>query len=116
MGKGWKDVDTSGADGGWTSLMSVAMVDDDHKEELYAWLHDKLSNLRVVLIANRIDSRDRERLRACQRLRHEDDSTLEEAKTVVLLEARVKVYNVKCSKPLTLKSFQGQGVSTALTG
>jgi len=65
------------------------MLSDEHKEELYAWLQDKLSVLRVVLIANRIDSRDRERLRACMHLRHEDDSTPEDQRTVVLLEARL---------------------------
>merc|ERR1719335_2142129 len=49
------------------------MLSDEHKEELYLWLQDRLGVLRVVLIANRIDSRDRDRLNRCKAARHEDD-------------------------------------------
>jgi hypothetical protein len=65
------------------------MLSEDHKDELYAWLQDKLTTLRVILIANRIDSRDRERVRNCKSLRHEDDTTPDELKTVEILEARL---------------------------
>lgn len=39
------------------------MLSDEHKDELFEWVRAKLgSELRVVLIANRSDSKDRERL------------------------------------------------------
>ncbi|CAK0847884.1 unnamed protein product [Prorocentrum cordatum] len=39
------------------------MLSDDHKDELFEWVRAKLGpTLRVVLIGNRIDSKDRERL------------------------------------------------------
>jgi len=39
------------------------MLSDEHKDELFDWVHAKLGpTLRVILIGNRIDSKDRQRL------------------------------------------------------
>eukprot|EP00439_Symbiodinium_sp_Y106_P050425 s358_g6.t1 len=43
------------------------MLSDEHKDELFEWVRSKLGQeLRVVLIANRSDSKDRERLQQLQ--------------------------------------------------
>jgi len=41
------------------------MLDEEKKAQLFEWVEERAAGLQVVLIANRIDSKDRERVQAC---------------------------------------------------
>ncbi|CAD7925071.1 unnamed protein product [Amoebophrya sp. A120] len=101
-------------------------LSEEQKTELFDWLRDKSSQVTVVLIANRIDARDRKKLTQCRLLRQEGEQDVGSSKkqssaagapahsSVVLLETRLTQKKIKEVMPKIVSAACNEFVETCI--